>query len=76
MVLGDEASVNANTVTSLNALSPTDAPVTRLAGADRYATAAAISSSASRSFRIASSSPRADRIRCIASTSGSLVRGS
>lgn len=43
VVLGDSAAVSANTMISLNALSATDAPVTRLAGPDRYATAAAIS---------------------------------
>lgn len=42
VVLGDTNSVNANTVISLNAISATDAPVTRIAGADRYATSAAI----------------------------------
>ncbi len=43
VVLGDAASVNTSTVTSLNAISATDAPVTRIAGANRYATSAAIS---------------------------------
>lgn len=42
VVLGDAASVNANTLISLNAISATDAPVTRIAGANRYATSAAI----------------------------------
>ena len=43
VVLGDSASVNASTMISLNAISATDAPVTRLAGSSRYATAAGIS---------------------------------
>ncbi|WP_306232807.1 peroxidase family protein [Agrococcus beijingensis] len=43
VVLGDTASVGANTVLALNAISATDAPVTRIAGPNRYATSAAIS---------------------------------
>lgn len=42
VVLGDSNSVNANTVISLNAISASDAPVTRIAGTDRYGTSAAI----------------------------------
>ena len=43
VVLGGTGVVGPRTVTALNAISTTDAPVTRLAGADRFATAAAIS---------------------------------
>ncbi len=43
VVLGGTGVVGPRTVTALNAISTTDAPITRLAGADRFATAAAIS---------------------------------
>ncbi|WP_092919148.1 peroxidase family protein [Agrococcus baldri] len=42
VVLGDQASVSDETIISLNALSATDAPVSRLAGPNRYFTSAAI----------------------------------